>query len=357
MEKRMFSARTCYATILLVFTVAPAFGEWEWRPDLYKNVLKANALEKEGNPEAAVNYLNQLLENTEVPLEKARLHRSLADLHHRNKHYDEARISYELALSFGAVSPNEEFEITKSVDDEYSRTGSHAQALALLQEYLKRLHDKEATTPQKAKGEILSRIALHSHALGDVEAAILSIEAAITSTDKPEKSWLEQRAKLFCTNNDAENCIRTLLEYAKTGYLPASKAEELDEMLSAIVFVGRAQQIIDAAKTEGLVADNMKIVKRLPQTYIEAIPIATMKPSHPKEAKEKNLSGYVDIDFIVNPDGSVSDAKIIASSPSGVFDTSALAAIAKWRFRPKFEGGKPLSARTITRIQFGNESQ
>ena len=60
-----------------------------------------------------------------------------------------------------------------------------------------------------------------------------------------------------------------------------------------------------------------------------------------------NIQGYVIVEFILNPDGSVSAASVVESSPRGTFDSSALAAIRRATFatRDLADPQKPQRAR------------
>ena len=55
-------------------------------------------------------------------------------------------------------------------------------------------------------------------------------------------------------------------------------------------------------------------------------------PAYPLHALRRALEGQVEVAFTVLPDGSVADATVVASQPSGTFDQAALAAARQWRF-------------------------
>jgi len=70
--------------------------------------------------------------------------------------------------------------------------------------------------------------------------------------------------------------------------------------------------------------------------------ISTPGPRYPIEALRSNTSGEVEIEFTVNPDGSVSNARVVRASPPRTFDREAVAAVKKWRFEPV---GSPVTTR------------
>ncbi len=77
-----------------------------------------------------------------------------------------------------------------------------------------------------------------------------------------------------------------------------------------------------------------------------------VEPVYPKDALEKGLRGDVRVRITVDTDGRVKDAEVIASSPPGVFEKSALTAVRRWRFRPIEIDGKAVEASATTTVVF-----
>ncbi len=80
--------------------------------------------------------------------------------------------------------------------------------------------------------------------------------------------------------------------------------------------------------------------------------IQAAAPSYPIEAARNQTSGYAVVEFTVEPDGSVSDAHIVDSSPRRVFDNAAIQAVKRSRFKPALKDGKPVSSVLRRRIDF-----
>ena len=47
----------------------------------------------------------------------------------------------------------------------------------------------------------------------------------------------------------------------------------------------------------------------------DIIPIVQIAPQYPRDAAIKGIEGWVEIEFTIEPDGTVSDPKVIASEP------------------------------------------
>src|SRR6185437_12960142 len=75
-------------------------------------------------------------------------------------------------------------------------------------------------------------------------------------------------------------------------------------------------------------------------------------PEFPRTAREKNINGWVDVQFVVRTDGTVGDASIVGAQPVGIFEQSALEAVRRWRYRPVVQGGQPVTQRTHVRVRF-----
>lgn len=62
------------------------------------------------------------------------------------------------------------------------------------------------------------------------------------------------------------------------------------------------------------------------------IPTHREAPIYPKVAFENNIQGWVQLQFDINTDGSVSNAKVTEALPENVFNEAALNAIRKWHY-------------------------
>ncbi len=84
-----------------------------------------------------------------------------------------------------------------------------------------------------------------------------------------------------------------------------------------------------------------------PLTVISRIP-----PVYPLHAKQRGIKGSVQVRFVVQEDGRVTDITIQESQPAGVFDASVLRSVAGWRFKPGTVAGTPVKAWAETTIRF-----
>ncbi|MEO6967183.1 MAG: energy transducer TonB [Rhodanobacteraceae bacterium] len=83
-----------------------------------------------------------------------------------------------------------------------------------------------------------------------------------------------------------------------------------------------------------------------------AEPISQAAPNYPLEAARNQTSGYAVVEFTVNADGSVSGARVTDSQPPRVFNSAAIQAVSRSRYRPALKDGQPVSSSLQRRVDF-----
>ncbi len=81
--------------------------------------------------------------------------------------------------------------------------------------------------------------------------------------------------------------------------------------------------------------------------------VRQVQPQYPANALRKGLTGKVELRFLVETDGSVSQVQVVSSEPGDVFERSAVRAVEQWRFSPGIYQGQPV--RTWVRIPIAFE--
>lgn len=83
--------------------------------------------------------------------------------------------------------------------------------------------------------------------------------------------------------------------------------------------------------------------------------IKYVAPKYPRAAQRRNISGWVDIIFTVDIDGSVTNMSVRDSHPGDTFDSSATNAVEDWKFEPVIENGVAIRKRAAVRMMFALE--
>ncbi|WP_076414581.1 TonB family protein [Shewanella sp. UCD-KL12] len=69
-------------------------------------------------------------------------------------------------------------------------------------------------------------------------------------------------------------------------------------------------------------------------------PLTRVEPKYPKAAVEAKQNGFVQLKFDISTKGKVSNIKVVKSSPTGVFDKSAVKALKQWVYKKSKKGAK-----------------
>jgi protein TonB len=72
----------------------------------------------------------------------------------------------------------------------------------------------------------------------------------------------------------------------------------------------------------------------------DAVPLVTSPPEYPARAIQRGIEGWVIVEFSIDPLGRVFDARVIEGQPSGIFESAALKAIARYKYKPKVLNGE-----------------
>lgn len=66
------------------------------------------------------------------------------------------------------------------------------------------------------------------------------------------------------------------------------------------------------------------------------VPEVVFRPAlrYPALAERRRIEGFVEMEFTIGADGSVSQLEVLRSEPEGMFEREALAAMERWRFAP-----------------------
>lgn len=67
---------------------------------------------------------------------------------------------------------------------------------------------------------------------------------------------------------------------------------------------------------------------------------------------ERTVSGFVQVEFTVAPDGSVRDVRVVGAVPKGYYEEQAKAEIASKRFMPEFEGDQAVASERTEIVDF-----
>jgi TonB family protein len=161
---------------------------------------------------------------------------------------------------------------------------------------------------------------------------------------------------------------RLAAEQVEADRVAAEKRAQDDRQAAAVA--AAAVTAATLPNVQNAVAENQNVVvetigPQLPQARNvvnqEPVGISTLTrikyvaPRYPRRAERRNVSGWVDVVFTVDTDGTTKDVEVRESEPGQTFDSAATKAVEKWRFQPIFENGIVVERRAGVRMMFAIE--
>ena len=78
-------------------------------------------------------------------------------------------------------------------------------------------------------------------------------------------------------------------------------------------------------------------------------------PRYPRSAQRRKLSGWVDVEFTLTLDGTVTNVDVTESTPGNTFVDAAIRAVEGWEFESVFDDGIAVERRAAVRMMFAIE--
>lgn len=79
---------------------------------------------------------------------------------------------------------------------------------------------------------------------------------------------------------------------------------------------------------------------------------ARAEPRYPYRARQREIEGRVELEFVVSESGHVRDARVVNAQPEGVFEDAALQAVRRWRFAAGRRNGEAVPVRVRINLRF-----
>jgi TonB family protein len=120
-------------------------------------------------------------------------------------------------------------------------------------------------------------------------------------------------------------------------------------LVATVAFVGGALGL-PGAPSRILAADTAPTSL---ESGTHARPIIRKRPRFPRPEADAGIEGWVEVSYVVKPDGSVGETLIENSSGRKAFERATIKSIKDWRYEPATMNGKPIEqCHTRVRIMF-----
>ncbi len=137
----------------------------------------------------------------------------------------------------------------------------------------------------------------------------------------------------------------------------AQSIEALDPE-AASIWIDEAETLVGGADAGVRLARSSLTEQLIAMEAAKPIPASSLKitsyvaPAYPARALERNIEGWVDIEFTVDTDGTTRDVSVTDASHDAYFRREATDAVSKWTFEPRQFMGRTIEQSSFTRIRF-----
>lgn len=186
-----------------------------------------------------------------------------------------------------------------------------------------------------------------------VERTLTAIAAGnlITPLGASAKDLLAERNSWTTERDQLTGELQmALLVTAKT-VIDSKRLQYAENLLNAATeLAGDATEIkaVRAALESALIEEKSTRAVQVSDLVI----VNSAAPRYPQRARERDVTGWVDVHFTVTPRGETTDIKIFNSQPKVTFDRAAMKAVEQWTFEPVEFRGQIISQRAATRLVF-----
>jgi TonB family protein len=269
--------------------------------------------------------------------------------------------------------------------DQAKQAGATGPALqGQVQELAKRMTQMAHTAIQQRNLGDADKILTEMHNIAAPQAAINSVQRELNATrsqqapQKPEQPQfleLAQSRLSLGRLTDPEN--DNALYYVNQQRVTDAKAPGLAQIMTTLQaqILDRARAALDAGdmeKSEALVqkagtlgasSDLETTTERIRQKKAAGGDVLQMPEQsltrlnkleiqYPARALQTNVEGWVEIGYTVGTDGSVSNIKVLNSTPPRTFEASASRAVSRLKYQPVIQNGKLVAVGTQVRIVY-----
>jgi protein TonB len=268
--------------------------------------------------------------------------------------------------------------------DQAKQAGAAGPALqGQLQEVTKRLTQMTHAVIQQRNFNDADRMLTEMHGIGAPQASVTSLQRELTAArsqqasqkpDQPQYLELAQSRLAQGKLTDPEN--DSALYYVNQLRAADPKSSGLAQIMTTVQaqILDRARASLDAGdmeKSEALVqkastlgassdldAMNDRIRQRKAGGDVLQMPEQSLTRTnkldiqYPVRALQTNVEGWVELGYTVGADGSVSNIKVLNSTPAKTFEASAIKAVGHLKYQPVIQGGKAIAVGTQVRIVY-----
>jgi TonB family protein len=239
--------------------------------------------------------------------------------------------------------------------DEARRAGATAAALApRVQELARRLHLRDTATAAAAAAPV--HVQPERPAFADLAATRLSQGKIVDPDGDSALYYVNQLSATDPTNSHLAQLaseVQLQIVARATAALDASETDTAKNLVRLAAGLGASPEL--ASVTDRL---NKQIRAReasepTPTVDVQSlVAVYPLKPEYPPDALQSGVQGWVDLTFMVTPEGKVTNVVVVDSTPPNIFNRAARDAMARTRYKPVIQNGRPIAVVSKVRVGF-----
>jgi TonB family protein len=174
----------------------------------------------------------------------------------------------------------------------------------------------------------------------------------------PSDSALDHLVRLQADAPELAGLVETWQAFRQAGALSIQNVIATGDWARADTELAALTQAPGGALVAAPLAAELA-ARRLQDTYLataappsELTLLSSVQAVYPAEALEQGVTGWVDVDLIVDRNGQPRNLTVVDSAPRGRFDAAALAAIQQYRYAPFERDGRVYERRLRFRLRF-----
>jgi protein TonB len=258
------------------------------------------------------------------------------------------------------------FDDAEHMTDAAKTLAPNSPRITFITTQLSREHERAARAQAHQQAQQQAQQQQQADALGYQQEMISSAAAALKAGKLNEAAKAIDSAADAGAGKEALEPLRRDLQSARANALlpesagkPAASAEATAPATPAHA-EGAPSELTPAAPSASAPSVVPEPVKAAPDSagsanIVNAASLERLQyvaPEYPTSARAQGTSGWVELTFDVEADGSVAHIAVVGSDPKFVFDEAAISALRRWRYRPVQKNGQSVEQRAQLRIRF-----
>ena len=192
----------------------------------------------------------------------------------------------------------------------------------------------------------------------EVVSATAALNAARSDSEQRQRGEEQRAAEALAAEQAAAD--RLAVEQAQTYAIEETPADNLaDEKTEIPADLPPAQSASQSPDTQvaaaAIVQQQTALRQEAPVAASSLNRTKYVAPKYPRSAQRRAVSGWVELEFTVDIEGSVTKVSVVNSEPGITFVNAAVKAVENWEFEPVVENGVAVSKLAAVRMMFAVE--